>query len=54
MKWHGWEQNIFEGFAEGANTWVNRYELLAAATVKGLEEMVEQKTRLVVEDFCWQ
>ncbi|MBS4026248.1 MAG: hypothetical protein KGZ96_11315 [Clostridia bacterium] len=47
-------ENIFEGSAEGANTGLNRYKLLAAATAKALEEMVEHKIRLVVEDFCWQ
>jgi hypothetical protein len=45
---------VFEGGAEGANTGLNRYKLLSAATAKAVEEMLDNKIRLVVEEFGWQ
>ncbi|MDN5323558.1 MAG: hypothetical protein PWQ67_2012 [Clostridia bacterium] len=47
-------EKVFEGNAEGPNSGLNRHKLLAIAALQAIENMLEQKVRLVVEDFSWQ
>lgn len=47
-------ENVYEGSAEGPDSGLNRYKLLASATTKAVEEILGKKALLVVEEFSWQ
>jgi len=46
--------NVYKGLSEGPDTGVNRYKLLATATIRAVEGLLNPKIMLVVEDFSWQ
>ncbi|MFZ7101669.1 MAG: hypothetical protein ACOWWO_03290 [Peptococcaceae bacterium] len=47
-------ENVFEGSAEGPNSGLSRFRFLAMAALQAIENILEQKIRLVLEDFAWQ
>lgn len=47
-------EKIFEGIAEGPNSTLNRHKIVANATVQSIEQLLEQKVRIAVEDLSWQ
>lgn len=47
-------EDVYEGSADGPDSGLNRYKLLASAAAKAVEEMLGKKALLVIEEFSWQ
>ncbi len=47
-------KEIYEGNSEGPNSGLNRYKIIATATLVCIETILNKKLKFFVEDFTWQ